>query len=289
MKKLDIIGACSDLGVMIDGADESPNLLIGEIDKTKINNVYMVEKLPIEKDKTLNSKKRNLKYVNEFNKRLYNLILKIPLSNIPLTIGGDHSIAIASALASIDKYKDLGIIWFDSHTDFNTFDTTITGNIHGLPLAVISGYEKRYLSEFHNGKYYDYNNVVIVGARDMDILEKENLKDAGITIYTTEDIKKYGVRKVTENAIQILRKNVSGIHISYDIDLIDPNVAPGVSVKANNGITENEAYEIVDILINNKEIIKSIDLVEYNPICDVNDKTKKIALTILNKIINSYI
>lgn len=201
-------------------------------------------------------------------------------------MGGDHSIAIASALASISNYNNLGIIWFDAHGDFNTFETTISGNIHGLPFACVTGYEKKWLHNFHIGNYYRYQNAVLFGARDIDEPnELNNLKNAGITIITTEDIRKYGIDSMAKKAFDIASNGTNGIHISYDLDCIDPNLAPGVSIPAKNGLNLNESYGFLNYIIKNKEKIKSFDLVEFNPLKDINNKTEKIATNILNKII----
>ena len=280
MQKIDIIEARNDLGVNIDGADVGPSILTKNIDKSKINNIYIVEKPNYEKEKQKDNLRKNLKGVNEFNEKLYNAV-----DNFPLTLGGDHTIAIASALASIKKREKLGIIWVDAHGDFNTFNTTITGNLHGLPLAVITGYEKELLSYFHEGNFYPFTNTVILGARDIDPLELENLKDANVTIFTTADIHKYGVKQITKKALEIASNNVDGIHISYDIDVIDPKDAPGVSVPAISGITKEEAYEILDELLTSNDI-KSMDVVEFNPLRDIDHKTEEIANKIVNKIID---
>lgn len=201
-----------------------------------------------------------------------------------LLLDGDHSIAIGSALASIKCNDNLGIIWFDAHGDFHTFDTTISGNIHGLPLAAITGYEKRFLADFHTGNFYNFKNTVIVGARDLEPEEIENTKKAGITVFSTEDIKRFGVKSICDKAFKIASANTNGIHISYDIDLIDPNFAPGVSVPAVSGINLEDAFSIIDYIIENKNIIKSMDLVEFNPLQDIDHKTEIFSKNILKKL-----
>jgi len=274
------------LGVSVDGANEGPSHILKNIQNNNINNIYEIEKIDCIKEKEKENLKKNLKNVNEFNERLYNQVLDVVNNdNFPLTLGGDHVIAISSALASINKYENMGIIWVDAHGDFNTFNTTITGNLHGLPLAVITGYEKEDLSKFHNKNFYNFKNSVILGARDIDPLEYENIKDAGVTIITTEDIKKYGARKMCAKAIEIANDNTNGIHVSYDLDVIDPLYAPGVSVPAKNGINIEEAYEILDELLK-YDNIKSMDLVELNPSRDIDNKTGKIADYIFNEIVN---
>ncbi len=283
MKNIDIISACSDLGVMVDGASLGPKVLETYIKDKKI---YEISTGKVEKEREENNKRKNLSEINKFNKKLYQNVREIiQQGKIPLTIGGDHSIAIGSALGAIQEYKKMGIIWFDSHGDFNTLDTTATGNIHGLPLAVVTGFEKRELAPFHQENFFPYANTVIVGARDIDEWEMPNLKEAGVTIFTTEDIKTQGAEEITKKAIQIAGKNVEGLHISYDIDLIDPELAPGVSVPAENGINLEDAYKIVDTFLTYQEKIKSIDLVEFNPKMDINGETEKIANHILQKII----
>ena len=229
------------------------------------------------------NEKRNLEGINEFNQRLYNTTRKvIQDGEFPLLVGGDHITAIGSSLASIKENNNMGIIWFDSHADFNTYPTSVTGNLHGLPLAVATHYEKSILADFHDGPFYNPKNAVIVGGRDIDPWEWGNVLDAGVTVFSTEDIKKYGVEEVCKKAFSIASNGTNGVHISFDLDLIDPQVAPGVSIPAKNGINLEETYALAD------EIIKSADLVEYNPLFDKNNVTKEIAINILNKWIEKF-
>ena len=148
MRNIDIINANTDLGVHVDGARLGPDKLTEDlIIKNNIRGIYKIyaneenkENKPEDKD----NKKKNLEQINVFNKQVYDTVKNtIERDNFPVTLGGDHSLVIGSALASIAKNKSLGIIWIDAHGDYNTFDTTITGNIHGLPLAAIDGYEKK--------------------------------------------------------------------------------------------------------------------------------------------------
>ena len=288
MRRIDIIDACTDLGVSVDGAALGPEILTEDFSNENVGNIYILHADEDGKEKEKDNKKKNLKKLNEFNIELYNRVLKsIDEKKFPLTIGGDHSLVIASALASIKKNRNLGIIWIDAHGDYNTFKTTITGNIHGLPLAVIDGYEKMYLADFHNGSFYNPKNTVIVGGRDIDPLEQENLKNAGVTVFTTEEVHEKGMKAVMEEAVKIACDNTNGMHISYDLDVIDPIICPGVSVPAKEGITLYEAYEAVDQIIKYKNKLKSLDLVEYHPLRDIDSKTKVIAKTILESLINN--
>ena len=279
--KYTFINANSDLGVHIDGSNKGPNLI------TK--NFLNYEKITIEKTNTTKKSKdksdlaKNLDSVNSFNKLLFDKITNILNENkFPITIGGDHSIAIASALASNNYHKNIGIIWIDAHTDYNTFDTTITGNLHGLPLAAINGYKTNDLTKHLTNNYINPQNTVIVGARSIDELELVNLKNNNVTVFTTEDIKKEGINSIMKKAFEIAGNNTEGIHISYDLDYIDPIDAPGVSVPEENGIDIQTAIDTMEYIKHNKHLIKSLDLVEYNPEFDIKDKTLNYAIKLIN-------
>ena len=275
-----IINANTDLGVHIDGANLGPKEITDKLDIKKYN---------IDKENTIKSKdkddlKKNLNEVNHFTKKVFEQELEILNNNdFPLLIGGDHSAAIGSALASQKYYKNIGIIWIDAHGDYNTFETTRTGNLHGLPLAAITGYKCDDLTSFITDNHINPKNCVIVGARSIDPWEIGNLKDAGVTIFTTQDIHEKGSQTIMDEAFKIALNNTNGTHISYD--LIDPIIAPGVSVPEVNGITLSEANEIMDYLVNRKDDIKSMDIVEFNPTKDIDNKTKAIALELINKFI----
>ena len=279
--KITIVKACSDLGVKVCGSDKGP-LAINKFDNI-VDKVKTIKKDNIEKELDANNKKRNIKYVNKFNEELYNYIIKD--NNFIITLGGDHSIAIGSDLASAYKHKKSGIFWIDAHSDYHNMDSTITGNIHGMPLCSITGQNSDDLSFFHKGQFISPLHTVIIGARDIEAPELINLEKAGVTVFTTEDIKKYGVETIMKKAYDIV-KDCNSLHISYDLDVIDPSVAPGVSVSAINGINEEEAYLITDEIIKRIDLLKSFDLVEYNPDTDIYNKTLNIANNILEKIIN---
>lgn len=282
MKNKTIICANSDLGLTINGTNLGPDKITSDI-KDKI----IIEKEDCVKSTNANDLKKNLKEVNSFNTKLYNVVLnELDKNNFPIIIGGDHSIAIASSLAS-NKKENIGIIWIDAHLDYNTFDTTITGNLHGLPLAAINGFAKE-LTPFTN-VFINPKNTVVVGYRAKEENAKDelnNIINAGGTVFTTEDIQKYGVNTILKKALDIASKNTSGVHISYDLDFIDPNDAPGVSVPEIDGVDKKTALEVLHFF-NSKQNIKSFDIVEYNPLNDKNNKTLKIAKEMLDYIINN--
>lgn len=289
MKNISIIKACSDLGVNKDGTELGPDIIMNNTKTLLTHEIYRLEKISCIKELDKNIKRKNIKYINEFNARLYHLVSDVLNKNyIPLTLGGDHSITISTALASLRHWKSLGIIWIDAHSDFHTFETTITGNIHGLSLSTIAGQNSIDLCNFHKSTFFSPSNIAIVGARSIDYPgEYNNLKKAGITIFTTEDIKNEGIKQILKKAINIACYNTNGIHVSIDIDVLDSQIAPGVSVQELNGINEEEFYSIIDTIIRNENLIKSIDFAEYNPSYDFNNKTLKIVTKALDKFLNN--
>ena len=284
-----IFGAGSDLGVHIDGASLGPKQLLNDLSTFyKGETMLFQQDANIIKSRNFGDRRKNEYEVEKFNTELYKAIVdKSKEEYFPILIGGDHSVAIASALASVKVNVDVGIIWIDAHTDYNTFETTITGNIHGLPLAAITGYKCNELRYYHDGKVIQPSRAVVVGARAIDDAEKDNLRYAGVTVFTTQDIKEKGIDAVMDEAFKIAGYKTKGVHVSYDIDVIDPYTAPGVSVPEYDGISEEEAMKINEYLVRKMNDIVSFDLVEFNPLRDQERKTEQIALNILTQIITA--
>jgi arginase len=287
MKNVRIIGACTDLGLQTNGTDKGPKVIIEKLDKD--NDIIFINKPECIKSTDSNDLRKNLKEVNIFNNNLFNEVKStIESGKYPITVGGDHSLAIGSALASNQLNGPIGVIWVDAHLDYNTFETTITGNLHGLPLAAINGICKD-LTPFTNN-FINPKNTVVVGYRAKEEnreAELSNIKRMGVTVFDDEYIRKYGIELAMEKAIEIATNNTNGTHISFDLDVIDASFSPGVSVPEPDGIDLDSAYKVKDIIIKNIDKVKSFDLVEYNPDLDVNNITRDIALNILNDIINA--
>lgn len=284
-----IFGAGTDLGVHIDGASLGPVQLMNDLKAFyKGESMLFEQDKEIIKSRNLSDRRKNEYEIEKFNTNLYkNIVEKIKEEYFPIMIGGDHSAAIASALASAKVNVDVGLIWIDAHTDYNTFETTVTGNIHGLPLAAINGYKNQELRYFHQGKIIQPSKTVIIGARSIDEKEKDNVRYSGVTVFSTEDIKEKGIDAIMDEAFKIAGFKTKGIHISYDLDVIDPEIAPGVSIPEFDGITEEEAMKINEYLVNHMKDIISFDLVEFNPLRDIERKTEQIALNILAQIIRA--
>ncbi len=284
-----IVGAGSDLGVHIDGAHLGPVQLMNDLKSFyKGESFSLIQNENIIKSRNLSDRRKNEYEIDKFNTELYKVILEKEKEDyFPITVGGDHSVAVASALASAKVHDNIGIIWFDAHTDYNTYETTVSGNIHGLPLAAITGYKNHELRYFHDGNIIQPAKTVVVGARSIDDWEKDNIKYSGITVFTTDDIREKGLENVVEEAFKIAGEKTRGIHISYDLDLIDPEVAPGVSIPEFDGITEEEAMKINELIMKHLDQVVSYDLVEFNPLRDQDRKTEQIALNLLAQMIRA--
>ena len=284
-----VVGAGSDLGVNIDGAHLGPVQLINDLKSFYQGEILsLLQDDKIIKSRNLSDRRKNEYEIDKFNTALYNKMSeKINENYFPILIGADHSVSVASALASAKKYKNIGIIWFDAHTDYNTFDTTVTGNIHGLPLAAITGYKNHELRYFHDGEIIKPTKAVVVGARSIDDWEKENVRYSGITVYTNEDIKQKGIDTVVKEAFDIVTEKTKGVHISFDLGLLNPEIAPGVSIPEFDGMTEEEVMHINKLIMEHMKDIVSYDLIEFNPLRDEGRKTEQIALNLLAQIIRS--
>lgn len=283
-----VIGAGSDLGVHIDGAHLGPLQLMNDMKSFYTGEmINLMQDEQFVKSRNLSDKKKNNLEIEKFNTALYKIELKkLEEKVFPITLGGDHSIAVASALADA-KVNDgkVGLIWIDAHTDYNTFETTVTGNIHGLPCAAINGWKCEELRTFFDGKCIDPKRTVIIGARSIDPWEEDNIRYSGVTVFSTEDIKTKGIKNIIDEAFKIAMDRNKSVHVSYDLDIIDPDVAPGVSVPEVDGINEQEAMELLEEVLKHNNEISSMDVVEFNPLRDENRKTEQIALNIVARII----
>ena len=284
-----IIGAGSDLGVHIDGSSLGPVQLINDI-KSFYNGetTTIMQEEDILKSRNLSDRRKNEYEVDEINTKIYNTILEKEKDNyFPIVIGGDSSITIPIALASSKVRENIGMILFSPYTNYNTFDTTVSGNINGMSLAAINGYKNNELRYYHDGNVIQPTKTVVVGARSIDDWEKDNVKYSGLNVFTSEDIKQKGLETVINEAFSIANERTKGIHISFDLGLLDPSIAPGVSIPEFDGMSEEEVMNINKLIIAHMKDITSYDLVEFNPLRDENRKTEQIALNILAQIINA--
>jgi arginase len=225
------------------------------------------------------------KYLNEITmtcSALADMVLKaLSAGETPLTIGGDHSCAAGSVSAVAEFYRrrkqKVGLIWMDAHSDINTPDTSPSGNVHGMPLAAIMGLGPSELSNLYGWcPKVPPDNCVIVGVRDIDLVEKENIRRAGVEVYTMRDIDERGMRTVMEEALRIAGRGTAGYHVSLDMDWVDPEDAPGVGTPVRGGATYREAHLAMEIIADHGRML-SFEVVEVNPVIDEHNRTAELA------------
>jgi arginase len=208
----------------------------------------------------------------------------------PIFLGGDHAIAIGtvSGVARSASGDRTGVIWVDAHADFNTPVTSPSGNIHGMPLAAITGRGHPELVGIGGpGVSVRTEDVIIIGLRSVDVEEKNLLREAGVRVYTMKDIDAYGAARVVRSAIKGL-SHVDRVHLSLDLDAVDPEVAPGVGTPVRGGLTYREAHLLME-LVNEAGIISSLDVVEVNPILDIKNGTATLAVELVESLMGRRI
>ncbi len=284
--QIDIIGVPVDLGQGRRGVDMGPSAIRYAGLQQKLEDLgYTVKdegniEVPIaEMCKVTNPKLKYVDCIVPMSRRVSGAVsTSISSGNFPLVIGGDHSLSIGSVRGAARNRK-IGVIWFDAHADFNTDKTTPSGNIHGMPLAALTGYGDKSLVQLWDEKIpvVDPNNIAIVGARDLDSGEKDNLRDANAMVLSMEQIDRYGMVAMMEKAIQHVSRDVDGIYLSFDLDSLDPQYAPGVGTPVPAGITHREAHLACEMIAETGKLI-GMDFVEVNPILDTKNRTAELAV-----------
>ncbi len=295
---INIIGAPITYGSGKTGVDKGPaelrnNNFIG-IGRSKGLKIYDNGDLIIpqiiagDKYKT-NPKLKYLDVIRDFNEDLAEKVyLSLNSGNFPIVIGGDHSLGIGS-VAGVSKYhnnlEDFAIIWIDAHADINTEDTSPSGNIHGMPLAAAIGYgHKDLTSVYFDDIKVKPENVYVFGGRDIDEGEYKIINETGVHLYEMKDIRKNGFNISIDEIINDIKdKGVNNVHVSFDIDSIDPSFTPSTGTPVKGGFTVEEGQEILVRLIN-EGFVKSLDFVELNPTIDIRDITVDNCIKIIDKV-----
>jgi len=289
-KSIRIIGVPIDLGADRRGVDMGPSAIRYAGLNARLKRIgWGVEdygNLEVPVPETREIKNTRLKYLEEIvaiNERLHRIVAQaIKDGVIPLILGGDHSLGIGTLAGLALSERSFGLIWFDTHGDYNSLDTTASGNIHGMPLAVANGIGAQELTSIGGvQKKLREENTVIIGAREMDPEEKEMLRQSKIRVFTMRDIDQMGMTEVVNQGIKIASQGTDGIHVSFDLDVIDPEEAPGVGTPVPGGITYREAHLAMELLADSK-LITSMDVVEVNPILDNHNKTAKLAVGLIS-------
>jgi arginase len=204
---------------------------------------------------------------------------------IPVVLGGDHSLAAGSAAgvatALAERGQRLGLIWLDAHADLNTPESTLSGNVHGMPVAHLLGHGDSAMAALASpAPAVRPEHVVIIGARDLDQAERTHARQFGVTVYTMRDIDERGLRTILAEAIAKVSHGTDGLHVSLDLDFVDPRDAPGVGTPVRGGVTYREAHLAMETLWDTGRLV-GMDLVEVNPVLDRFNQTAELAVELM--------
>ena len=295
--QIDIIGVPIDLGADRRGVDMGPSAIRYAHLHQKLRDLgYTLEdkgniEVPIQETCSITDPR--LKYIDcivPMGRRIAGAVAtSIQGNRFPLVLGGDHSLSVGS-IRGAAKHKKIGIIWIDAHADFNTPETTPSGNIHGMPLAALCGLgDPRLVSLWdETPPVVDPKQVAVIGARDLDLGDKRNLREAGVMVQSMEQIDRYGMVTALEKAIERVSRDTEGIYLSFDMDSLDPRHAPGVGTPVPGGLSFREAHLACEVVAETGKLI-GMDMVEVNPILDVQNQTAIHAVEFIRSALGSRV
>ena len=289
MKPVHIIGVPLDLGGGRRGVDMGPSAMrIAGIDEriaalgcTVVDQGNVAAPLA----ETQQPDDERKKYVREIARvchALHDVALdSLEAGALPVVLGGDHSLAAGSVAATAawvrrTSSRPLGLIWVDAHGDMNTPETTTSGNVHGMPLAALLGNEPSELAAIGSRPSVMPVNTVLVGIRNLDEKEKARIRESGVHVFTMKDIDRDGIAKIAERAIALAANGTGGLHVSFDMDVCDPAIAPGVGTPVKGGLDYREAHMVMELVADSRRLV-ALDLVEVNPTLDIRNTTAEFA------------
>jgi arginase len=280
-----IIGAPVDLGADRRGVDMGPSAVrYAELEACLVDDGHKVRDFgnvlaPVAESVT--SADGRLKFLDPIlsvAEVLRNRVLEIiDLGFFPLILGGDHSISLGT-VAAVTQRRSAGVIWLDAHGDFNTADTSPSGNIHGMVLAALAGQGDQRLVTF-GGRHPKVasRNIALIGVRELDPGERELMRQCGVLVFTMYEIDRRGLGSVVEQAIMQASEGVDGIHLSLDLDVVDPLQAPGVGTPVLGGLSYRETHLAMELLAESGRVL-SMEVVEVNPVLDNHNETARLAM-----------
>jgi len=289
-RKIRVIGVPLDLGQSRRGVDMGPSAVRVAGLEARLEALGLVVEdagnvsvAIAEQKKEGDPRAKYLKEITATCTKHAELVLKtLEAGKTPLVLGGDHSVATGT-MAGVAEFhrrqnQKVGLIWIDAHSDINTPETSPSGNVHGMPLAAIMGLGPAELANILGfSPKVSPDNCVLVGVRDIDEREKENIRRAGVDAYTMRDIDERGMRAVMEEALRQAGRGTAGYHVSLDMDWIDPEDAPGVGTPVRGGATYREAHLAMEIIADHGRLL-SFEIVEVNPVIDEHNRTADLAV-----------
>jgi arginase len=288
-----ILGAPLDLGAGRRGVDMGPSALrLAGLNARLASLGYELEDLgnvSVAQQESTPSGPENAKYLPQIAKTCTKLAEMVEnvlaTGNFPLVLGGDHSVAAGTVSGVSHLFRKrgqkIGLIWIDAHADMNTPESSPSGNVHGMPLACCVGRGPRELTDiFGYAPKVEGTNVVLVGIRDVDRREREIIRESGVTTFTMRDIDERGLPNVMQQAIAVANNGTSGFHLSLDMDVVDPDEAPGVGTPVRGGMTYREAHLAMETICDCSQMV-SMEVVEVNPVLDEANRTALLAVELV--------
>ena len=289
-KHIRIIGVPLDLGQSRRGVDMGPSAMRVAGLEAKLEalgyDVKDVGNVPVALAETKAEGDPHAKYLKEItdtcSKEAELVVKTLEGGAIPIVLGGDHSIAMGTVSGVAEFYRRknqrIGLLWIDAHTDINTPDSSPSGNVHGMPLGAIMGLFPSPLTDLYGfSPKVQPQNCVLVGIRDVDNHERENIRKSGVHVFTMRDIDERGMRTVMEEALRLAGRGTVGYHVSLDLDWIDPEDAPGVGTPVWGGATYREGHLAMEIIADHGRML-SFEMVEVNPVLDERNQTAELAV-----------
>jgi len=301
LKQVKIVGVPMDLGSGRRGVDMGPSALriagirreLERLGYTVVDHGDISVPIP----ETQHHGDPRAKYLPEIAETCESLckVVKACMAQqfFPIVLGGDHSVAIGTISGLSAYYRErsekIGLLWFDAHGDMNTPETTPSGNIHGMPLAVCLGYGAPPLVEIAGySPKVSSENTVLIGVRNLDPYEKKLVHDAGVKVFTMRDIDELGMKHVILEALEVAGWGTSGIHVSIDMDVVDPGVAGGVGTPVRGGLSYREAHLAMELIADSGKL-SSLELMEVNPILDHMNATAELGVELISSAMGKSI
>ncbi len=292
-RPIHIIGVPLDLGAGRRGVDMGPSALriaglnreLAALGCAVIDKGDLVVPIP-ETEGIGDQHKKYVRQIAEVCERLYaSSLASLRDGALPVVLGGDHSIGAgsvgAAAAAARGREASLGLLWVDAHGDMNSPATTTSGNVHGMPLSALLGGEPAELAGIGGFRpKVAAEHTALIGIRNLDEREKELLRASGVTVYTMKDVDRAGIAPIIEAALVVAGDETSGVHLSFDLDVCDPSIAPGVGTPVKGGLDYREAHMLMEIVADSG-LLTSLDLVEVNPILDVRNSTAELGVELI--------
>jgi arginase len=281
MADISILGIPMDLGAGRRGVDMGPSAVrLADLEAELAKLGYRIEDLgnldvPVPEELSSAGDLRFVDAVADICRTAFEKLRALPGGTLPLSLGGDHSVSMGTIAGAAARGRRTGVVWVDAHADLNTPDTSPSLNIHGMPMAHLLGRGHPKLLQIWGGQaVLRPEDVVFIGLRSIDEGERRMIQELGLRAYTMKDVDRRGIATVAAETLEYLSQ-VDAVHVSFDADALEPDIAPGVGTPVPGGLTYRESHLLMELLAD-AGVVASIDLVEVNPILDVENRTAQI-------------